>query len=160
MHRIGVVIVGSFLSLALSGSRGQSEKPVLLLGPSGEVIDSGSDLPNISDMPNEKPTFSARVDAITFLDQYSGPVRTVGDFDAHFVVVLDVLDIYDAAAGIESGKQAFLVHSPAFVFGIWCEDAVGRTFEFVLARDEDGKRFSWLPLNAIRKVEETQPVQQ
>lgn len=74
----------------------------------------------------------------------------VTEFQANWVVVVEV-SAADPDAPFAAGEQAaFLFHSPTHLFFASAEEVVGRTYRFSLLREIVAERVRWTDLRAKR----------
>jgi hypothetical protein len=63
------------------------------------------------------------------------------DFEANWVIIIDVVSVEEKNPLIDAGKTAYFnVHSPTHVLGVWDSSTSGKTFDFELIyrRKPDG----------------------
>jgi hypothetical protein len=91
--------------------------------------------------------FTARVDAITPLTQYSGRIRVL-EPDPRFALSLEILEVHPDAPDFPAKQTfTFAIHSPAHLFATAdTAHIIGRTFDFTIkrTRGDDDARYSAL----------------
>jgi hypothetical protein len=99
--------------------------------------------------------FRATVVSINYLSRYSGRIQ-FADFDAQFVLTLDVHSTTPSDCEPELGRQIFAIHSPTHVFvasgalgndpkgDVTRPELWGKTFDFTMSRG----KYGWILLRA------------